>query len=384
VETTSGQEVQQFGGGDTGNLLPGSSEEEEEGELNSDIDSSYSDSSIDFDMASSSLMPSPFKGLTAEDAESWIKDVEHYCAFRKLADEEKVGLIPLLLKDGAKYWYETLAAGNRANFDQIKQTFLEQYKRGDSTKWRDSADVWQTIQSRSQSVEDFISQVQQKALKAKMTEEQICFSILNGLKPNLRQVVVQHEPKSVTDIRKWATIAEASVEETAHPEVVKMIERLEEKLDKIHVRGVSENRSRSRTPTRVTFGPENRTRWMSTSPARSRTNQDRSTWTDRTPRVVYENTYRQQAQGQGQGPVGSNYSRQASGSRGTGGTSSGWTHPETRQLVTRTGQCYRCGISAHDIARHVATCPAKERTCFNCQKLGHVQGVCRSARRNQP
>ena len=43
-------------------------------------------------------MPSHFNGLSSEDAERWWEDVEHWCAFKNLTEEEKVVLLPLLLK----------------------------------------------------------------------------------------------------------------------------------------------------------------------------------------------------------------------------------------------------------------------------------------------
>src|SRR6267154_2034266 len=49
-------------------------------------------------MASNTLMPNHFQGLSSEGAERWWEDVEHWCAFKNLTEEEKVVLLPLLLK----------------------------------------------------------------------------------------------------------------------------------------------------------------------------------------------------------------------------------------------------------------------------------------------
>src|SRR5688572_29325977 len=65
----------------------------------------YSRSHFTDDMSSTALIPAPFRGLASEDAEAWWREVEHWCSFRKLDDEERAGLVPLLLKDGAKHWY---------------------------------------------------------------------------------------------------------------------------------------------------------------------------------------------------------------------------------------------------------------------------------------
>jgi len=71
-----------------------------------------------------------------------------------------------------------------------------------TNKWKHSAAVWATVQQARQTVEDYISKVQEKALKANMSDDQTRFSIINGLRKGIRQVVVQHEPQTIADIRK--------------------------------------------------------------------------------------------------------------------------------------------------------------------------------------
>jgi len=94
-----------------------------------------------------------------------------------------------------------------------------------------------------------------RALKANMSDEQTRFSILNGFRPEIRQVVLQHDLTNLADIRKWATVAEASVVETDSNSVVLAMKRLEEKFDKLQACGMdsqTESRARSKSP-RVTF-----------------------------------------------------------------------------------------------------------------------------------
>jgi hypothetical protein len=161
-------------------------------------------------MASMALMPVKFHGLMSEDADPWFQDLVHYCTFKKMDNNERIGLVPLLLKDGARVWFESLDAGQKDTFEHLAVAFHTQYKRDAAIQWRDSADVWSLSQLPSQSVEDFISQIQQKALRTKMSDDQIRFSLIRGLLPDIRQSVLQHEPTTVEEIKKWATIAETS------------------------------------------------------------------------------------------------------------------------------------------------------------------------------
>ena len=127
---------------------------------------SDSDSDDYSEMAGIALMPGYFKGQQSEDAENWWQDVENWCAYKRLTDREKIGLIPLLLKDSAKQWFQSMDETDRDTFDKIKEAFNEQFKRDSIHKWKDSAAVWSTVQGEKQSVEDYFSEVLKKAQRA--------------------------------------------------------------------------------------------------------------------------------------------------------------------------------------------------------------------------
>ena len=91
-------------------------------------------------------------------------------------------------------------------------------------------------QQPNQPVEDYICKLQQKALRANLTEEQTRYSMIHGLKPAIRQAVLQHDPTSVTDIRKWALIAESSSLEREQPDLGDLIKRMDETLQKMQLR----------------------------------------------------------------------------------------------------------------------------------------------------
>ena len=131
--------------------------------------------------------------------------------------------------------------------------FREQFRRDEAIKWKDSADIWSLSQLPSQSVEDFISKVQLKALRAKLSEEQVRFSIIRGLLPEIRQSVLQHSPATVDDIKRWATVAEAAKLESHDSSVVEAVKRLEDKFNHLCTSTADDTRrARSQSP-RVRF-----------------------------------------------------------------------------------------------------------------------------------
>ena len=50
-----------------------------------------------------------------------------------------------------------------------------------------------------------------------------------------------------------------------------------------------------------------------------------------------------------------------------------------RQQAVNIGKCHRCGSTRH--AGTSATCFARDKLCFNCQKIGHIARVCKAPRR---
>ena len=343
-----------------------------------------SDSDEDSIMSSTALAPPPFRGLVSENSKRWISDLDHYCSYKKLDNPGKLGLIPLLLKDSARYWYDSLPDTDKDTFEHLTAAFKENFKRDSSIRWKDSANVWNLNQLSSQSVEDYISQVQQKASLAHMSDEQVRFSLLNGFLPEIRQSVLNHEPASVAEVKKWAIIAESGQVKTADTSTLEAVRRLEEKLDNLHTASVeSTRRARSQSP-RVHFQqpPDDRDREhvRNSSPSyrdsrggfqNQHSNQGRNQQDARPQENRFDNNYDRGSfrnQGQHQGWRG-NQGRSNYGSRSAA--------PRDNNQGQFVRQCNWCGStrSAHD----KFSCPARGARCFNCSLIGHFSRVCRRA-----
>ena len=327
-------------------------------------------------MANSNLMPSHFYGLISEDSESWIRDVDHWMAFKKLDENGKLGLIPLLLKEGARYWYDNLDANTQKDtFAHVKENFSNQYKRDEAIKWKDAAEVWTVRQEQNQSVEAYISGIQMRAQKTNMSEEQTRFSVINGLKPHIRQAVLQHEIGSVEDIRKWATIAESSGTEIIDTDLVQYMKRLEEKFDRLQSAVATPGngeRDRSKSP-RVSFRDEKYSREPLSTEATQFT-PGRPGRIGRSHSSNKEGVRAWSRGGNGSG-TGGWRGRSPEGSGGGNGTHNRGRTPEGYQ------SCFNCGRSWDH--NHKFNCPAKNATCHLCRRVGHFRSVCRQARYTQ-
>lgn len=89
-----------------------------------------------------------------------MRDVQHWCAYRRLDGAGSLGVIPLLMKDGARHWFEVLDDRSKDTLEHFIEAFREHFKRDASITWKDAAAVWTTAQKPGQSVEAYISDVE--------------------------------------------------------------------------------------------------------------------------------------------------------------------------------------------------------------------------------
>ena len=327
------------------------------------------------DEMNNGLMPGPFHGLSTEDAEQWLKDIEHWCAYRKLDDAGSIGVIPLLMKDGARHWFETLPGNRKDTLRHFSDAFTDRYHRSTSNIWKDTATVWTTTQQPGQSVEAFISDMEQKGARAKMEGDQILFSIIKGLREKIRSQILQHEPKCIDDLRKWAIIAETSCDNTEmnNPELSTMIKRLEEKVDKMQMRQITRTRSQSPSP-RVRFEEPGRAGYNGAMEGNLRKGGD-------TYSRPYANSYPRQNNSR-DNPVTyrqpNNPSQNFQG-RNRDQQSFAGRRPENATNNQGRQSCFNCGGPEHDFN----ICPARTIVCYNCSRRGHYSRFCRRARRDQ-
>src|SRR6267154_346421 len=174
-------------------------------------------------------------------------------SLQEVIGPRKIGLIPLLLKEGAKQWFQALNGDAKTTFQQVKEAFMEQYERDETYKWKDSAAVWATTQGESQTVENYFTDVLKKAQRAGLSEEQTRYSLINGLRKNIRQAVLQHEPEGVQKIKKWALVAESAGNDGETSDVLGIIRRMEKKLESMTVQEMGGANGRRSGSPRVTF-----------------------------------------------------------------------------------------------------------------------------------
>ena len=117
--------------------------------------------------------------------------------------------MPVLLRDHALYWYDSLPDADKATFETFKAAFLKRYKTDGLNGWQDAASCWSSKQG-ADSVEEYINKMLKKTAKTKATPEHILYCIINGLRTPIRAQVLMHDVKTVDDVRRLAKIAEST------------------------------------------------------------------------------------------------------------------------------------------------------------------------------
>lgn len=300
---------------------------------------------------SNALLPSPFYGKPEEDINEFLKNFELWATFRRADRDSRLAALPLLLKEGAAAWYHTQSSRIRESIDDLKRALIERYGPQAAHAWKSTADLWLLKQAKGQSIDDYLTAVLKAGQKIGVGEENLYFIALNGLRPSIRQHVIQHELSSLEDLRQWGRITELSLRDSALDDspfeaTARELAEMKAEIRKLRINVVNPS-SRSPSPSAVSTTPQRRVQFQEDS--------------RRTPP---QTTFNQRRFFTNQ--------RQTPNRR----NQPDWTNQGTPP---------RCGNCGGKHNRNYS-CPAREKTCFYCHRRGHLQSVCRAARsaRSQP
>ena len=153
------------------------------------------------------ITPGKFTRVGSEEPEAWINSIMLWRQYKGLKDSSAIAAAGLLLKDGPLQWYYTLDDSTLRSMEAFEEAFKKRYVYTNTNSWKDIVVVFELKQSATQSVEDFIALVLKKGKKADVPREQLVAAILKGLRQDLRQQILQHEPTTIEEIQKWGILA---------------------------------------------------------------------------------------------------------------------------------------------------------------------------------
>ena len=323
-----------------------------------------------------SLKLDKFSGKSNEDAKSWLLQFAQYCTCYGMDDETKANVFSFHLQDHARIWYNSLSDSIRNNWQSLETAFKQRF-----TEDRDTLDlsILQISQSVTETVLDYLCRLQKKAaLNPKVDDNLLLAIAVNGLRSEIRRIVINKEPKNFADLRRYATIAEKSIAspvntiQSLHDTMINEIQTLK---DQIHTINSSMNKVQisEQTPTVnqiMTADDENDFhKFRNSQPSRYRAAQT-------IPRVVPRPQPRPNQLRQSYPPR--NFQRYPSPNY------SNYREPQYRPRYmpsqsenVSTFHCPACGDTSCNDRRF---CRARSKQCNTCQRIGHFSSMCLSAK----
>jgi hypothetical protein len=242
---------------------------------------------IDTDDDEMDSNPHIFNGHRLENAEKHVQKMALLLATKRLpnpssersqrpGDDRNMAMIGHFansLKSDALMWFETLTIsaergnGSIGTYEALIEAFKRKFQFNETEQWRELGQLSRMTQAQLQTTEDYVRNVRQHGQKVRATDDQIKTSILNGLRPEIQAIVMNHDIKDFEDIKKWGLVAEnyatPAAKNTNNIDALqRTVQDLCERLEKTQLRSLEE-RPRSRSVTFDTRDPPTRERSLS-------------------------------------------------------------------------------------------------------------------------
>lgn len=139
-----------------------------------------------------SFRPQAYSGK--QNGDKWLQKFTRYCQLTDINNDNKCRLFSLCLTELAETWFNALADDIKQDYDQLTAAFREKFITAEPTKvQRQIADLAR-CQLPNETVDQYITEAREKMIQYGYGEDLQMTLLINGLKPNIRSVVLQHLP----------------------------------------------------------------------------------------------------------------------------------------------------------------------------------------------
>ncbi|CAG2226067.1 Transposon Ty3-G Gag-Pol polyprotein,Transposon Ty3-I Gag-Pol polyprotein [Mytilus edulis] len=155
-----------------------------------------------------------------------------------ISSEKSAESFPFHLEGHAKIWYDTVADSKKHHFDFLIAAFRDRFK--DKQHLLDIT-ILQTHQGRNESVLDFLSRLLKLATNRNISDDILLAVAMNGLRADLKTIVMTKEPKNIEEFRHAANLAEKAIDSNVNSvnsmnqTVLNEIHSLKEHIQSINV-----------------------------------------------------------------------------------------------------------------------------------------------------
>jgi len=305
------------------------------------------------------LMPALYKGTATEDVETWLRHFLNYCAYKDYTEAKKLNLFKLLLTGSAAIWLETLPSDITDSWGNLQTAFLTRYSTPELMRFKSARDWLNRKQGPSESADDFVASMQRLAKSIGADDQMTRFAILNGLRPEIATYVIQRQPTNVKELLDAARIGEMCVikpetDSTVTTQIAQVQDQLRQLTAKLETSRAStvmsvEQRLRAPSSKRVHLVDGRTARYDTRDCSPRRYVHD------------YRHDYRHDQD--------YDNNRQPNV----------FVRSSSHEAQPRE-QCSKCGLRVH---HSLHDCPAINKECFKCARMGHLARVCTSDRQTE-
>ena len=195
------------------NLSPPAPADHSADEDDNVTDSTSSESDTEPDMAD--INPPKFSGTAIENAEMWMRHFNNFCAFKEHNDNKARTLFQVLMVGSAATWLDSIDDATRNDWGALKDAFLARYTTPEFLNYKNAQLLFNCKQD-DRSVDDYCAHMQRIAKQIGADDRMLRFSVLNGLRGDIANYVIQKQPTDWKQLLEAARVGEMCT--TAKPQ----------------------------------------------------------------------------------------------------------------------------------------------------------------------
>ena len=145
-------------------------------------------------LAAIPFRPASYNGLRTDSAQQWWTNFIRYVELSGIPDAQRPNVLGLLLSGTAQLWFDGLEDAVRNDFGRLEAAFREKYIVPGPTALQRQMQTLQRQQQVNESADDYVSDYQSKMRNFGYDDNLQMTLILNGLRPEIKAIVMQHLP----------------------------------------------------------------------------------------------------------------------------------------------------------------------------------------------
>lgn len=166
--------------------------------------------------------PSSFNGLHPENANKFWDNFVRYADLAGVRNENRCHLLGLLMSGPSELWFNNLPNATKRDFEQLEVAFRERYINADNAALQRQMTTLTRQQRPTETVDEYFLDLRSK-MQALNYDEALQMSLLiNGLKPEIKHIILQHLPFQNID----ALFNKAKLIESVNPDVQALTQSL--------------------------------------------------------------------------------------------------------------------------------------------------------------